>query len=119
MLGEGRMTQPDHADSISATTNNLARAYRRISELENELTVLRQRLGLDSQTSRRPSRRRTENRPKVTSVGSWEYAVESDRLFWTSQVKAIHEVPLDYEPTLTSALQFFAQIMLLPPKPRP
>lgn len=101
------MTQSDNADAIPAKTDDLTRAYQRIAELEGELATLRQRLGLESKpSSDNPDA--APNRPKVSTVGNWEYAVDSDELFWTSQIKAIHEVPVDYEPTLTSALQFFA-----------
>lgn len=101
------MTHPDTADSKPAMMDDLTRAYQRIAELEKELSQLRQRYGIDSRPPGSASDS-SQTRPKVTSVGSWEYAVESGELFWTSQIKAIHEVPLDYEPTLSSALGFFS-----------
>ncbi len=44
---------------------------------------------------------------EVSGVGGWELSLETQSLFWTDQTKRIHEVPLDYEPNLETALAFY------------
>lgn len=44
---------------------------------------------------------------KVSRVGGWQLLFENQDLFWTDETKRIHEVPLDYQPTLESALAFY------------
>ncbi len=45
---------------------------------------------------------------EVTGIGGWELDIETDTLFWDSITKSIHEVPRWYEPTLETALAFYA-----------
>ena len=43
----------------------------------------------------------------MARVGGWEINLNEQTVYWTRTTKMIHEVPLDYEPTLEEALQFF------------
>ncbi|MEY4751941.1 MAG: hypothetical protein RIQ60_4155 [Pseudomonadota bacterium] len=45
---------------------------------------------------------------RLASVGAWRVDVPTARLHWAAQTFAIHEVAPDYEPSLTSALDFYA-----------
>jgi diguanylate cyclase (GGDEF)-like protein/PAS domain S-box-containing protein len=44
---------------------------------------------------------------RVAGVGGWELDLSSGKLTWSKQVRRIHEVADDFEPTLTSALEFY------------
>ncbi|MEM8794033.1 MAG: EAL domain-containing protein [Pseudomonadota bacterium] len=44
----------------------------------------------------------------MTGVGGWEFTLDPQRLMWTDETKRIHEVPLDYEPQLATAIDFYA-----------
>ena len=46
---------------------------------------------------------------EITKVGTWEYTISSDSLFWSDMTKEIHEVPLDFEPNMDSAINFYEQ----------
>jgi len=45
---------------------------------------------------------------RVAGVGGWELEPESGALYWSDEVRRIHEVPADYEPTLATAIGFYA-----------
>ncbi|MEM7166795.1 MAG: CHASE domain-containing protein [Planctomycetota bacterium] len=44
----------------------------------------------------------------VARVGGWELDIATGVVTWTDQVRKIHEVPDDFEPTLESAIAFYA-----------
>ena len=43
----------------------------------------------------------------MARVGGWEINLETRMVYWTRTTKMIHEVPVDYKPTLEEALSFF------------
>lgn len=43
----------------------------------------------------------------IAKLGGWEVNLENKTVYWTKATKMIHEVPLDYEPTLDEAINFF------------
>lgn len=45
---------------------------------------------------------------ELTGIGGWELKLDPMFLTWTDETKRIHEVPLDYEPNLDEAIQFYA-----------
>lgn len=48
---------------------------------------------------------------KITSasgMGGWELYFAEQKLIWSKQTKIIHEVPEDYEPSLETAINFYA-----------
>ncbi|KAB0583969.1 PAS domain-containing protein [Ideonella dechloratans] len=44
----------------------------------------------------------------VAGIGGWELDLRSNTIHWTSQTRRIHEVGPDYQPTLETALAFYA-----------
>lgn len=48
-----------------------------------------------------------ERTNKVARVGGWELDLRKQKLYWTSVTKEIHGMPADYEPSLTSGLEFY------------
>lgn len=45
---------------------------------------------------------------KMSGVGGWELLMDPPTLNWTDETKRIHDLPLDYEPTLEEAINFYA-----------
>lgn len=45
---------------------------------------------------------------RVAGVGAWQVDIERQTLFWSEQVRRIHEVPDDYLPNLETAINFYA-----------
>ena len=45
---------------------------------------------------------------KTSKVGGWEFNIDTESLQWTEEVYRIHEVGLDYVPTVESALDFYS-----------
>ncbi|MTI88220.1 MAG: PAS domain S-box protein [Balneolaceae bacterium] len=46
---------------------------------------------------------------KLADIGHWEMDVESREVYWSDNVKVLHEVELDYEPTFEEAIQFYKE----------
>jgi PAS domain S-box-containing protein len=44
---------------------------------------------------------------RVARIGGWEYTPADGKIVWSEITREIHEVPEDYEPELTTALQFY------------
>ncbi len=43
----------------------------------------------------------------MARVGGWEVDLEKNTVYWTNATHIIHEVPLDYTPSMNEALDFF------------
>lgn len=43
----------------------------------------------------------------VARIGSWEADLVNNRLYWSDMTKNIHEVPLDYVPSLETGINFY------------
>lgn len=43
----------------------------------------------------------------LTKIGAWELDLEAGLLFWTDEVRLIHDVHLSYQPELVTALDFY------------
>ena len=50
-----------------------------------------------------------EQTSNVARVGGWEYDLKKGTIYWSNVTKVIHEVAHDYQPTLESALAFYAR----------
>lgn len=44
---------------------------------------------------------------RIAHVGGWKLYIVSQKLVWTKEVFAIHELPENYEPTIEKALEFY------------
>ena len=44
---------------------------------------------------------------EIARIGTWEIDLVQEKVTWSNMVYEIHEVPLDYEPTIASGLTFF------------
>jgi len=56
----------------------------------------------------RKSQRLLAETEMVGQVGGWEINIDTQQLTWTDEVYRIHEVDLTYQPTVESAIQFYA-----------
>lgn len=45
---------------------------------------------------------------KMAKLGSWKADLIKEELFWSDEVKMIHEVDLDYKPSLVEGINFYA-----------
>ncbi|WP_020594743.1 PAS domain S-box protein [Spirosoma panaciterrae] len=43
----------------------------------------------------------------VAKIGTWEVDLVNDKVYWSTVTKAIHDVPDDYQPELSTAISFF------------
>ncbi|MEO0571592.1 MAG: PAS domain-containing protein [Bacteroidota bacterium] len=50
-----------------------------------------------------------KDQSEIAKVGTWDYNIGSDSLFWSEMTKEIHEVPMDFEPNMDSAINFYEQ----------
>ncbi|WP_312792608.1 response regulator [Sphingobacterium sp.] len=50
-----------------------------------------------------------ERTSRVARIGGWEYCLEDGNISWSDMTKEIHEVPIDFKPTLESALSFYKE----------
>ncbi|MGK9124142.1 PAS domain S-box protein [Olivibacter sp. SA151] len=48
-----------------------------------------------------------EQTNRVAQVGGWEVDLTNNRIIWSDVTKSIHEVAVDYEPTIEQALDFY------------
>jgi PAS domain S-box-containing protein len=46
---------------------------------------------------------------KTANIGTWEVDLISSKVVWSDQTKRIHEVPLNYEPTLEQGINFYKE----------
>jgi len=46
---------------------------------------------------------------KTADIGTWEFDVRTQDIKWSEQTKRIHEVSLDYEPSLDSGIEFYKE----------
>lgn len=48
-----------------------------------------------------------EKSNEAAQIGYWEVKLKNQQIFWSRITKLIHEVPLDYDPNLDGAINFF------------
>lgn len=48
-----------------------------------------------------------ERTARLAGVGGWEMDLRTEEISWSEQVRRIHEVPADYEPTLDNGVAFY------------
>lgn len=63
------------------------------------------RLRIERELAARESSLRRTGR--IAKIGGWELDLVAGRPIWDDEVKRIHDLPLDYEPTLESAIGFY------------
>jgi len=69
------------------------------------------RAGIEEANSREELQRNRDmlnDTGEMARVGGWELDVATSRQVWTDEVYRIHEVELDYQPTLENGISFYA-----------
>lgn len=46
---------------------------------------------------------------RLANIGHWEYDLEEKKLYWSEEVKKLHEVAIDFEPDLDTAIAFYEE----------
>lgn len=85
-------------DAVSGTSRSILRhsILGTIDKMRSQMNLHRHRTLL----------RQTQ---EIANIGGWEYHCDQNTLRWTEQVYRIHELPLEYEPTVAEALGFYHQ----------
>jgi len=50
-----------------------------------------------------------QQQAEITKIGRWEYNIIDNQLIWCSTTKAIHEVPLNFNPNIDNALFYYKE----------
>ncbi len=50
-----------------------------------------------------------KDKSEIAQIGSWDYNVMTDRLQWCKMTRQIHEVTADFEPDVTTAINFYKE----------
>jgi PAS domain S-box-containing protein len=50
-----------------------------------------------------------EKQSKISKIGRWEYDLGTEKLTWSDMTRKIHEVPSDFEPDITKAIDFYKE----------
>lgn len=78
---------------------------------ENALSIVPQEIAERNERERERELERTrdflEQTQEVLSVGGWEVDLRSESLHWTDEVYRIHDLPLEFEPTIEEALDHY------------
>lgn len=95
-------------------TSALPKAVPFTGEEIDFITLFAQWIGVEM--SRRLDRQHLNQRielqqemEQLAQIGCWEVDVVENTIYWSDQVRKIHEVPDDYEPDLATAIEFYAE----------
>ena len=87
---------PDEIGRLAATFNRMTAQLREtIGNLQRNVEALRTSQAILNETQ------------KIAHVGGWELNLDTRKLVWTDEVRAIHELPAGLQPDLETALEFF------------
>ena len=50
-----------------------------------------------------------DTKSEISKIGSWEYDILGQELFWCNMTKTLHEVPLNYKPDVETAVNFYKE----------
>ncbi len=64
-------------------------------------------ISVEDITSRKMANDLSKLACKAANVGSWELDLLRNQLYWSDTVREIHEVPIDYDPQLDTAIEFY------------
>ncbi len=46
---------------------------------------------------------------KIAKIGSWEYKIDTKKMYWSNEIRSIFGVPKDYKPTFDASISFFSE----------
>jgi len=82
-----------------ALNEELNEANSKLQETINELEQNKQKLEYSEELLNETG--------DLAKVGGWEINLSKNTVYWTRTTKKIHEVPMDYEPTIDEAIDYF------------
>lgn len=82
------------------TNENILGAIIQITDVTAEIT---RELSLEKSTLL------LKQQSEISRIGIWEYDVINNTLKWCNVVKAIHEVPLSFQPNIETAIEFYKE----------
>ncbi|MEO8155309.1 MAG: PAS domain-containing protein [Rhizobacter sp.] len=103
--GENRMVASDGQERWVAWTNQRqtgADGEMLLHSVGRDVTLRKQ-----AEEALRSSEDFLTRSGRVAGVGGWEFDLVTNAVRWSDQVRHIHEVPLDFVPTVDSAVAFY------------
>ncbi len=104
--GENRMLTIDGSERWGAWTNRLQHDSRRQPMLHSVGRDVTERRRIDH--ALRASQAFLLRTGRVAGVGGWELELANSAITWSDETRRIHEVAHDHQPTLASAIEFYA-----------
>lgn len=104
--GQNRMVSPDGSVCWVDWTNSLRAdpdGQRRVVSVGRDVTAQ-----MNAQAALHASEDLLAKTGELANIGGWELDVLTQRITWTAQTRRIHDVADDYEPTIASAVAFYA-----------
>lgn len=95
--------QIDQLHDLALTTENLMAAFK-----DKKLAEIAEREIRHQNKQFVRTTNLLEQVKKISGVGGWELILDPLSLTWTEETKRIHDLPLNYEPTLEEAIEFYA-----------
>ncbi|GAA61419.1 hypothetical protein P20652_3296 [Pseudoalteromonas sp. BSi20652] len=80
-------------------------AKNEVIYLDGFILDITERYNTQSEINRQQSL--LESMSKQGRIGAWEINLKAQTLYWSDEVKVIHELPADYKPDLTTAINFY------------
>jgi diguanylate cyclase (GGDEF)-like protein/PAS domain S-box-containing protein len=107
-IGENRMVAADGSERWVAWTNDVqidAGARQLLRSVGRDITRHKQ-----TEVALSASQAFLERTGRVAGVGGWELDLLRGTLTWSDETRRIHEVDTTFEPTLDSAISFYAPV---------
>ncbi len=107
--GVDYITKPFQQEEVLARINTHINLRQAWSRLERQNWELQREIAARQKTEKalRQNRALLNVAGKMAKVGGWELIAATHEITWTEQTYHIHEVPLDYKPSLQGAINFY------------
>ena len=86
-----------------ALRNKEGKAIRMLGSHVDVTDIKKQAIALQKRTQT------FEELENTANIGIWDLDLEKNTIWWSRQTKRIHEVPDDYEPNLTTGINFYKE----------
>ncbi len=94
---------------------NVANLEHQVQERTTELSQTNRRLEVEIAEAQQVTLKLTRQQAMLEamsqqgSIGAWEADLTNQELSWSGMTKAIHEVPLDFEPDIEASINFYKE----------